>query len=161
LRSRDVDFELWIAGEGPRRDALEDAARPLIDDGFIRFLGAFDPNAIGVLYTAADVFVMPSFRDYRSVAVLEALRFGTPVIDSVRDGNVGDFVIDGVTGRVFDPAEQRSLVGALEAMISRPQERVAMAARVDELMDRHTPTSAATALRDVIEVVDGSSRAGS
>ena len=78
LRDRGHAFELWIVGDGPERPSLEELAGSLIADGVTRFFGLSRPSEVGRFYEAADVFVMPTLGDYRSVAVLEALRFGMP-----------------------------------------------------------------------------------
>jgi glycosyltransferase involved in cell wall biosynthesis len=153
LNARGFEFEMWIVGDGPRRDALEHRAGKLRDAGVVRFLGSWPNTAIGAVYEIADVFVMPSFRDYRSVAVLEALRFGKPVIDSVRDGNAGDFVRHEKTGLIFDPYKPGALEAAMERAITEIDTTRKFGQRASELMMEQTPRTAAAALRDVLEAV--------
>jgi glycosyltransferase involved in cell wall biosynthesis len=153
LRARGLEFEVWIVGEGSERPELEKRAGGLVEEGLVRFLGPCVPAAIGAAYEAADVFVMPSLRDYRSVAVLEALRFGNPVIDSARDGNAGDFVNHEVTGLVFDPHEAGALEATMARAIANPDAMHALGRRASELMEEQTPQSAAAALREILEAV--------
>lgn len=75
----------------------------------MRFLGQIPEDAIGSIYGVADAFVMLSFRDYRSVATLEALRFGKMVITSSQDGNSTDLIRHEETGLVFDAFEKGAL----------------------------------------------------
>lgn len=153
LRSRGLKFEVWIVGEGPQRSPLEAKANDRLGHETIRFLGARPNTAIGWLYEQADVFVMPSLVDYRSVAVLEALRFGVPAIVSARDGNAGDFVRDGITGLVFDPELPGALEAVMERVITDAGAMRTFRQRVDELMGTHTPETAAVALRDIVATV--------
>jgi glycosyltransferase involved in cell wall biosynthesis len=153
LRARGLTFEIWIAGDGPERRELEVRAGALINDGVVRFLGPWAQTAVGALYEIADVFVMPSLRDHRSVAVLEALRFGKPVIDSARDGNARDLVRHGVTGFVFDPLQPASLEAVMAHSINAPGTLHEMARRISELMAKHTPQTAAAALSGIVEAV--------
>ncbi len=153
LRAHGSEFEVWIVGAGSERSKLEAQAAPLIGEGVVRFLGSQPNSAIGAAYEAADVFVMPSFRDYRSVAVLEALRFGKPVIESVRDGNAGDFVRHEVTGLVFDPYEPGALAAAMERAINEPNVFQEFGRRASALMEEQTPRTAAAALRDILTAV--------
>ena len=153
LRARGRDFEVWIVGDGPERAALERQASELVDESVVRFLGSCQSSEVGGFYDAADVFVMPSLRDYRSVAVLEALRFGTPVIDSVRDGNAGDFVRHESTGIIFDPADPNALAEAMEWAIVEPDRFSEMGKSAAALLEEHTPDAAASRLRDVIRAV--------
>ena len=153
LKARGFEFELWIVGDGPQRQALEGKAADLIGDGVVRFLGSRPNDAVGPVYEVADIFVLPSTREYRSVAVLEALRFGKPVIDSSRDGNVGDLVRHEHTGLVFDPDVSGALEAAMERLIVEPDMRQALGERVSDLMEAHTPGGAAEALCDVLRAV--------
>jgi glycosyltransferase involved in cell wall biosynthesis len=153
LRARGFEFEVWIVGEGSERSELEKRAGAMVGEGAVRFLGPCVPAAIGAAYEAADVFVMPSLRDYRSVAVLEALRFGRPVIDSARDGNAGDFVHHELTGLVFDPYEAGALEATMARAIADPDAMRALGRRASELMETQTPQTAAAALREILEAV--------
>jgi glycosyltransferase involved in cell wall biosynthesis len=153
LRARNFEFEVWIAGDGPQREALEAKARALTDSGVVRFLGSFPSTAMGVLYEQADVFVMPSFMEYRSIAVLEAMRFGKAVIDSVYDGNVGDCVRDQLTGFAFDPYTAGALEAAMEEMIIDDDARRELGHRAATAMQSLTPRTAAMALNEIIEAV--------
>jgi glycosyltransferase involved in cell wall biosynthesis len=153
LRAQGFEFEVWIVGEGAERSELEARAGEMVQEGVVRFLGSCPPAAVGAAYEAADVFVMPSFRDYRSVAVLEALRFGIPVIDSVRDGNAGDFVRHELTGLVFDPYEPGALEGAMHRAIADLDMVRELSRRVSELMEKQTPQTAAAALREILGAV--------
>jgi glycosyltransferase involved in cell wall biosynthesis len=116
-------------------------------------MGWWEPSAIGALYEQADVFVMPSFRDYRSVAVLEATRFGTPVIDSIHDGNAGDLIKHETTGLVFDPHEPDALPAAMARAVMEPHTLRALGQAAAAAMEKQTPASAATALRGILELV--------
>ncbi|MCA9130306.1 MAG: glycosyltransferase [Planctomycetales bacterium] len=69
------DWELWIAGDGPQRAALEHAVADLPR---IRFLGWLeDPWQV---YKQASVFVLPSRYEGFPVALLEAMSQGLPGI---------------------------------------------------------------------------------
>jgi glycosyltransferase involved in cell wall biosynthesis len=154
IRARGLEFELWIVGEGPERPKLETQAAPLVNEGLVRFLGPRPNSAIGSAYEAADVFVMPTLRDYRSVAVLEALRFGTPVIVSACDGNAGDSVRHERTGLVFDPYEAGSLSRAMERLFVEPELFTEMGKRASAVMDTQTPSTAAAAVQDILRALE-------
>ncbi|MFP3534130.1 glycosyltransferase, partial [Burkholderia sp. SIMBA_042] len=75
--------ELWLAGltEDP---SYGDALQRLVEQhglsGKVRFLGS-RPD-IPALLSAADVYVMPSQREAHSVAMIEALANGVPIVAS-------------------------------------------------------------------------------
>jgi glycosyltransferase involved in cell wall biosynthesis len=153
LHSAGHEFEVWIVGDGYRRSALEEQANDLIANGVIRFLGPQPPSAIGWMYEAADVFVMPTLRDYRSVAVLEALRFGLPVIDSRRDGNADDLVLHERTGLLIDPNQPGELAAAMERTIRDPAIVQRLGRNALRLMSNYTSTSAAEALARIVQTI--------
>lgn len=153
LRSAGSEFEVWIVGDGPERAHLETRASNLMHDGFVRFLGSWPSSEVGHAYQAADLFVMPSVRDYRSVAVLEAMRFGKPVIDSTQDGNAGDLVRHDVTGLLFDPNQPNALSAAMQRTISDPALVRRLGQNTVALMKDVTPYSAGVALRNIIHTV--------
>jgi glycosyltransferase involved in cell wall biosynthesis len=90
------------------------------------------------------------------VAVLEALRFGVAVIDSVHDGNVGDLIRHEQTGLVFDPRVPGDLESAMEEAVREPTAMRRLARRGSALMDEQTPLSAAVELCGTIRAVRGS-----
>ena len=89
---------VWIVGDGPLGKVLHTMTRTLELEDIVTFHGSVPYSSIGHIFEACDVFVMPSHVEYRSMAVLEAVRFGKPILDSALDGNVGDMVIRGYNG---------------------------------------------------------------
>jgi glycosyltransferase involved in cell wall biosynthesis len=150
-----VDFELWIAGDGPERSALEQRTSHLVRKGVVRFLGPWPPTAVGWLYDAADVFVMPSLSDYRSMAVLEAQRFGLPIVGSTYDGNAGETVRHDVTGLLFDPGEPGALESALRRALIEPRTLRQLSRNATEEISRHTTHTAAAELTRILRHVGG------
>lgn len=72
------DVELWIAGDGPLRQALERLRSTLGLDDRVVFLGARED--VPDLMRAADVFVLPSRFEGFGLVVAEAMASGTPVV---------------------------------------------------------------------------------
>jgi glycosyltransferase involved in cell wall biosynthesis len=113
-------FTVWIAGDGPDREKLERSVESTGLTDVVTFLGAVPYRSIGHVYEASDVFVMPTFADVISVAVLEAIRFAKPVIGSKHGGFAGYVVLDGVNGFLFDPANAAELAEYMRAFIDDP-----------------------------------------
>lgn len=150
LNAERAEFEVWIGGEGPDEDRLRGIVAQLGLNEVVRFIGSVQYASIGFVYEACDVFVMPSHTDYRSVAVLEAMRFGKPVIDSTQDGNAYDCARDGFNALIFDPGNPRRLAECMRQFVDDPGLARVMGARSETIMDEHTPDSAALALIDVL-----------
>ncbi len=88
---------------------------------------------------AADWFVLPSTHEPCSVALIEALALGVPVIASASGGNV-DIVADGVTGCLFRPGDAGDLAAKLTAVRSgqiRPAAPEALRASVGRRSATH------------------------
>lgn len=80
-------LQLVLVGDGPERQALEALARQLNLVDQVRFAGRV-PDVEPWL-RAADLFVLPSYQEGLSVALLEALALGMPTIASDIPGNRG------------------------------------------------------------------------
>jgi glycosyltransferase involved in cell wall biosynthesis len=144
VKRRGERFSLWIVGEGPQRANLQSSVSTLGLDHAVSFLGAVEYDRIGWAYDKADVFVMPTLVDYRSVAVVEAIRFGRPVVDSIFDGNVGDTVLPEKNGLVFDPRDPEELAECMTRLI-RDRDLLTRMSEASRSMMRNQTTQHAAA----------------
>ena len=71
-----------------------------------------------------DVFVLPSINEGISNTILEAMATGLPVVAGRVGGNP-ELVLDGVTGRLYDPADPSGLEQALLPYLTDPALRQA------------------------------------
>jgi glycosyltransferase involved in cell wall biosynthesis len=79
----------------------------------IKYFGSdYDPFKLRTLYSAADVFVIPSLVDNLPNTVLESLFCGTAVVGA-DVGGIPEMVVPGETGWLFDPRDPRSLAEIL------------------------------------------------
>jgi glycosyltransferase involved in cell wall biosynthesis len=86
-------------------------------------------------YLLADLFVLPSRSHYETwgLAINEAMHMGIPCLVSNLVGCQSDLVTDGVTGWVFNPAQQDHLRVKLgEALATLHKDRHAMRSAVTE-----------------------------
>lgn len=73
-------------------------------------------EALRRLYADADAFVLPTIADCFSIASIEAMAAGLPVV--VSDvGGISDIVVDGETGFLLKPGDLRALGAALSALV--------------------------------------------
>jgi glycosyltransferase involved in cell wall biosynthesis len=122
LREAGVDAELVVVGGGPRRAALEQAARRLGVQDRVRFAGPVGQDRIRELYAAADVFCLTSFAEGVPVVLMEAMATGLPVVATQIMG-IPELVRDGETGVLVPPSRSAPLVDALAALARDPHER--------------------------------------
>lgn len=95
--------------------------------GRFKALGFFeDEAALSFVYSAADVFVIPSLQDNLPNTAVEALACGLPTIGS-NVGGIPEVVRNGETGLVFPPGDSRSLREGMAALLAEPERRESMA----------------------------------
>jgi glycosyltransferase involved in cell wall biosynthesis len=153
LKTCGLTFSVWIVGDGQLRANLASSAARLGLDDTVSFLGAVEYGRIGWVYDMADIFVMPSFIEYRSVAVLEAMRFGKPILDSAFDGNVGDTVLPGQNGLVFDPRSPGELAECMTRLIENTDLVKRMGKVSQDLMKNLTSTEGAAQLYRLVKEI--------
>jgi glycosyltransferase involved in cell wall biosynthesis len=107
MREEGRNVILVVAGDGGHRAALE---RMVVNNGLthaVRFLGYVKQDSLGLVLAAADVFATASEREGFSVALLEAMASGLPVV-STPVGGAPEVVKDGENGylaRTGSPSE--------------------------------------------------------
>ena len=139
LLARGTGFELWIAGDGPERAALEARAAELRLGGRVRFLGTVPHAALLEMYRRreADCVVLPSLVEGLSVALVEAMAYGVPTV-ATTVGGVPE-LLGGGAGVLVPPSDPGALAAALDRVLGSVELRgeVARAGRrrVEEEFD--------------------------
>jgi glycosyltransferase involved in cell wall biosynthesis len=105
---------LTLVGDGPERQHLERLAERLCIASSVEFKG-FSDDVPGLL-AAHDMFVLSSRHEGISVAILEAMRAGLPVV-ATRVGGVPETVIDGVTGRLVETDDPAAMADVMAEML--------------------------------------------
>jgi glycosyltransferase involved in cell wall biosynthesis len=114
LRGR-LDVALRFVGDGALRESLAgEAARAGVR---LELAPVVDHGRLPAVYTAADVFVLPSFTEGHAKALLEAMSCGVPCVASNVGGNRAA-IVDGRTGLLVDPADVGALADAIERLIT-------------------------------------------
>ena len=116
---------LWLVGEGAHREALYRRIRDADLMGRVLMPGEFDST--DDLLMAADLLVVPTTVPKESVAVLEAMAAGLPVLVSEESGHQ-ELVTDGVTGRFFPGRNPTALASAISGSFHHPRPGDALAA---------------------------------
>lgn len=116
LRQRNRAWQLLLVGRGHRAEALARRARRLAIDDAVHFAGYLPRAEVPPVVAAADVFVIPSDAELLSLATLEAMASGLPVVaaDAVA---LPELVQAGINGRLFRPGDAADLANQLEATL--------------------------------------------
>jgi rhamnosyl/mannosyltransferase len=134
-----LDADLLVAGDGERRDALEARATRLEVTDRVHFLGYVDEKRLHAYYDRADVFVLPSVEPSEAFGIvqLEAMAYGTPVINTNLPTGVPWVSLDGETGLTVPPRDADALASAITELLDDPERRRAYGDRARERVERH------------------------
>jgi glycosyltransferase involved in cell wall biosynthesis len=121
LRQHNAKALLVIVGEGRLRAELEAMRRDRgLEDMIV--LAGWVPSAAEVAVPTFDIFFQPSLWEAMSVAVLEAMAAGKPVV-ATRVGENPHIIEDGVDGMLANVGDIEGMAGALGRLIDSPDLR--------------------------------------
>ena len=125
-----------IAGSGPDEADLHAQAEQMNLGDRVKFLGYVrDADLLG-LRRLADVFVIPSEGDLQSLATMEAMACGLPVI-AANSYALPELAHHEENGFVFEPGNSDELAGYLDTLLSDPVLRAQMGTKSLEIIAKH------------------------
>ena len=150
LRDAPGDARLVIAGDGWKADAWRETARNLGIARRVHFAGwQKEPSRI---YSALDVFVLPSLAEGFPLGIMEAMASGVPGVVHPM-GSTLALVEDGVSGFVADMSTPAGFAAGLRAVFARERAELrAMGQRAAAHIGEHH--SRARRLPAVLEALD-------
>ncbi|MBD3758123.1 glycosyltransferase [Microbacterium aurum] len=115
----EISFD--VVGGGDQRRNLEQTAQRLGIADRVRFHGRVEEDELRAAYTKADVFAIASIAELQSIATMEAMASGLPVVaaDAVA---LPHLVHDGVNGYLFEPGNADDLADKLRRVLTASQE---------------------------------------
>lgn len=116
LKDHYPDYELVIYGDGELRPDLEALAALLGVSGRVALPGVVQDVAGRI--ERASLFLLTSYSEGVSNALIEALALGIPVIATdVPSGGTEELVADGVNGLVIPAGDQKALEAAMDRLL--------------------------------------------
>jgi glycosyltransferase involved in cell wall biosynthesis len=117
LRKSSVQpLELTFVGTGDAEPQLRKLADSLLVSDAVTFKGFMSREQMPLVYREADVFVLPSQQEGMSIALLEAMASGLPVV--VTDtGGTAELVTKGQNGEIVPWGDVPALARALHDML--------------------------------------------
>ncbi len=116
LKDKHTVHALMVGG-GRRQEEMRQLAASLGLGEVVHFLG--NRRDVPDLLAAMDIFVLPSHSEGVSLAVLEAMAAGLPVIVSAV-GGLPEIVHDGETGLLIPPKDPEALAQSLARVLEEP-----------------------------------------
>ncbi len=114
-----------ILAGGGESSAVESLAglEKIVRPGFVS-----DPTELARIFSACDLVVLPSLQDNQPQMGLEAMACGTPVV-AFDAGGIGEFVQDGMTGRLVPVGDCQSMASAIVELSENREMRMVLGQR--------------------------------
>jgi glycosyltransferase involved in cell wall biosynthesis len=154
-----------LAGIAPQLDLLllsVGRGKPAISETVphMHFGNIGSDRLLSVLYSAADVFVIPSTQEAFGQTALEAMACGTPVIGS-EVGGIAEIVRHGVTGYLVPALDSSKLSEVLISLLYDPNRRTEMSDNCRHMvLAEHTLEMQARRYSQLYEIMLGNRRVG-
>lgn len=149
LRRDDRRWRGAIYGDGPDRERVERAVASDAPDA-VDVAGFVAPGALAAAMLRARALVLPTRREGFGLVVLEAAAHALPsVLVDEPDNAAVELLASGEAGIVCTDAEPATLAAAVLRLAGDPEAHDRARAWFDSVRERHSPSAATAALRDL------------
>jgi glycosyltransferase involved in cell wall biosynthesis len=121
-----------------------------IRPGIVCFPGFAQREDLAVVYSLAEVLVLPTRSDTWGLVVNEAMVCGLPIVVTSVAGCAQDLVEDGWNGYVVPPRDPDRLAAAIRSLAEQPETREQMSARSRERIRHYSPEDCARGLAEAV-----------
>lgn len=125
LLPADLDARLDVIGDGDQRRNLEAQATRLGIRQRVTFTGRISDDDLRAHLSRATVFAMPSIAELQSIATMEGMASGLPVV-AANAMALPHLVRDGENGYLFPPGNVPALADRLERVLRLPEDELAV-----------------------------------
>ncbi|WP_241976125.1 MULTISPECIES: glycosyltransferase [Cryobacterium] len=123
LLSPDLNVQVEIVGGGDQKRNLEHLAQTLGIRARVTFTGYVTDAELRDAYTRSTVFAMPSIAELQSIATMEAMASGLPVV-AANAMALPHLVHDGENGFLFEPGNSQDLADKLTTVLTATPENL-------------------------------------
>jgi glycosyltransferase involved in cell wall biosynthesis len=127
---------MLIVGDGTEAKDLKLLARDLKIAGNITFTGRVSDEELVELHQVGTVYCMPSPAELQSIATLEAMASGQPVV-AVDAGALRELCQDGRNGYLVKQDDVDGMAAGINAIVSAPKKRKDMSKQSLEIAQTH------------------------
>jgi glycosyltransferase involved in cell wall biosynthesis len=150
LNRAGIPVQLILVGDGDSREAYEALSRTLGIETHVEFRGSAPREAMPEIYREADIFILPSSAESMSVACLEALASGLPLVVSA-GGGAESFVESGRNGFLVPSHQTSGFVRAVSALHEDRKLLSTFGAHSRKIAERFSWTAASDALLALLD----------
>ena len=123
LLPKNLNVKVEIVGDGGEREYLEKLAKDLVIDHNVEFRGHITDQELPKAYERATLFAMPSIAELQSIATMEAMASGRPVVAADAMA-LPHLVHDGDNGYLFPPDDVAAFADRLLKVLTASQEEL-------------------------------------
>jgi len=124
LLPKNLNTQVEIVGDGGERKALEAQAEQLGISKQVKFLGHISEQELPKAYERATLFAMPSIAELQSIATMEAMASGRPVVAADAMA-LPHLVHDGDNGYLFPPDDVEVFADRLLKILTADKKELA------------------------------------
>lgn len=124
-----------IVGDGSEMDKLKSEVTKLEIFDKVIFAGIVSNSEMPKYYAASDIVVLPSLKEATSIAGLEAMASGKPLVGT-NVGGIPQIIADGETGLVVPPKNPKMLARAINSLLINDEKRIEMGLKARKLTEK-------------------------
>lgn len=143
LRTRHIDLDLLIVGDGPARAGLEKLASELNVSDYVKFLGQVPRVDMPAVMQQAHILVSASEIETFGVTLVEGLALGLPIVATPSGGP--QTIVTPAVGRLTDDWDSTNLADAIADVIARKDQFVPAELR-EHCIERYSEQAVSQAL---------------
>lgn len=130
------DIHTVIVGKGMEASTLSALAKRLKITDKITFVGYLSDDELPTIYQLANIFIMPGDAELQSIATLEAMASGLPIIaaDAIA---LPQLVHNGKNGYLFRPNNPLDLANAIQKLANDKVMQVSMGKKSKDMVAEH------------------------
>ncbi len=138
LSDRYPEYTLTLYGDGELRHYLQELVERLEVTGRV-FMPGVIPDVAKQIERAA-LFLLTSYSEGVSNALIEALATGLPVISTdVPSGGTVELMEDGVNGLIIPPGDEKALIRAIDRLLGDPDYADRLGREAAKIQERLSP----------------------
>ncbi len=130
------DFCLVICGKGIEREALERLTKKLGIEESVFFTGFVPDEDLPAFYKTSSCFISASIAELQSIATMEAMASGIPVI-AADAGALSELVHNGINGYLFNPGDIGTIAESISLIFDNEMLQKEMGRKSLEYISKH------------------------